>query len=90
MAITVEIPRDAEEALRREWGDLEKAARESLLIESYRTGRLSLGLLAQTLGIPVVQADQWLAEHRVPLNYTQDDLESDRRTLRDLLGKSPA
>jgi predicted HTH domain antitoxin len=79
------MPKETETALRAEWGNLEQATLESLLIESYRLGKISVGLIAQTLGIGVVQADQWLADRGVSLNYSRSDLEADRKTLRDLL-----
>jgi len=84
MSINIEIPKKSEEALRAEWGDLEQAAKEALLIESYRAGKVSVGFLAETLGMGVIEADQWLAKRGVPLNYSVDDLDADRKTLNDL------
>ncbi len=84
MAVSLHIPKETETALRAEWGDLERAALESLLIESYRLGKISVGLIAQTLGLGVIQADQWLAHRGVVLNYTQRDLEQDRKVLREV------
>ncbi len=83
MAITINIPAEQEQALREIWGDaIDRAAREALLIESYRTGRISLGFLAQLLGLSTsIQAQNWLAQHGVHLNYSHDDLQSDRATL---------
>jgi predicted HTH domain antitoxin len=84
MSLLIDIPKAAEDALRTEWGNLEQAAKEALLIESYRAGKLSVGLLAETLGIGVIEADRWLAERGVALNYTANDLEADRQSLREL------
>ena len=84
MSINIEIPKKSEEALRAEWGDLEQAAKEALLIESSRAGKVSVGFLAETLGMGVIEADQWLAKRGVPLNYSVDDLDADRKTLNDL------
>ncbi len=82
MAITIHIPEQIEEALRAEWGDLDQAAKESLIIESYRAGKISLGQVAHALGLETrIEAQSWLANRRVPLNYGLADLDADRRTL---------
>ncbi|MDX2199065.1 MAG: UPF0175 family protein [Phycisphaerae bacterium] len=89
MTIELKIPDEAEQTLRQAWGDtLDRAALEALAIEGYRTGRLSSAEVGDLLGL----ADRWtvarwLGERHVPLNYTADDLEADRRTLDRVLGK---
>lgn len=87
MAVLIDIPKRAEEALRAEWGNLEQAAKEALLIESYRAGKISVGLLAEVLGIRVVEADRWLADRGVPLNYSDQDFDADRKSLADLFNR---
>jgi predicted HTH domain antitoxin len=87
MHVNINIPQEAEAALRREWGDLDQAARDALLVESYRTGKISIGFLAATIGVSRWEAEQWLAQRGVTWNYGLDDLEEDRRTLADLFGK---
>jgi predicted HTH domain antitoxin len=84
MTITFHLEDDLERQLRRDLGDLSQAAREALLIQAYRMGKLSVGRLAQTLGIGVLEADQWLATRGVALPYSIDDFESDKQTLREL------
>ena len=88
MTITFQLEDDLERQLRRDLGDLGQAARDALLIEAYRMGKLSIGRLARTLGIGVIDADQWLARHGVPLNYTFEDFKADQNTLRELRGPS--
>lgn len=85
MTIQLDLPDRVEQALTREWGDLPRAAKEALAIESYRTGRMSLGLLAEMLGMGVVEADRWLADRGVRLNYAAKDLVADCDTLREVL-----
>jgi predicted HTH domain antitoxin len=88
MAILINLSQEAEDALRAEWGDgIESAAKEALLIESYRTGRISLGYLAQLLGLSRWEAESWLGSRGVNWNYDVEDLEADRRTLSRLGGK---
>ena len=86
MAVSIDIPRRAEEVLRSQWQDLEQAAKEALLIESYRTAKVSVGFLAEMLGMGVVEAQAWLSRRGVPLNYSADDLEADQQTLSRVLG----
>jgi predicted HTH domain antitoxin len=87
MHVNINIPQEAEVVLRREWGDLDQAAKDALLIESYRAGKISLGFLSETLGISRWEAEQWLGQRGVTWNYGLDDLEDDRRTLGELFGK---
>lgn len=82
MAITIHIPDAIEEALRVAWGDLGQAAKEALVIESYRQGKIGLGEVARVLGLETrIEAQQWLAGRRVPLNYDLADLDADREAL---------
>ena len=87
MHVHINIPHEAEDVLRREWGDLDQAARDALLVESYRTGKISIGFLAATLGVSRWDAERWLTQRGVSWNYGLDDLEDDRRTLGELFGK---
>ena len=88
MALSIDISRDAEQVLRAEWGGhLEQAAKEALLIESYRTGKITVGYLAQILGMSRWEAESWLGSRGVKWNYDLQDLEDDRVTLADLLNK---
>ncbi len=85
MSITFNLPSDVEKDLQKELGDLNLAAKEAFLIQNYRAGRLSIGELADLLGVPTrLQAERWLGERGVTWNYSLDELEADRRTLEDL------
>jgi predicted HTH domain antitoxin len=84
MTVSFELPKDLEQHLRLEFGDLGQAAKEALLIESYREGRLSIGRIAPILGKGVIETQAWLADHGAPLNYSLEDLKSDRETLNRL------
>ena len=53
------------------------SARDALLIEAYRLGKLRIGLLARALGMGVAEADQWLAQRGVSLNYSFQDFKAD-------------
>lgn len=89
MSITFQLEGELEEQFRRDFGDLEQTAREALLIEAYRRGKLSIGRLADTLGIRVIEADAWLAERGIPLNYSITDFHTDLQTLRECAAGKP-
>jgi len=40
------------------------------------------------LGIGVIDADHWLAQRGVPLNYSVEDFKADQYTLRELRGQA--
>lgn len=88
MTISFQLEGDLEAQLRRDLGDLSRAARDALLIEAYRQGKLSIGRPARTLGMGVIATDQWLAERGVPLNYTLEEFQEDVRTLHALRGET--
>jgi predicted HTH domain antitoxin len=88
MTLSIDIPKDIEDALRAEWGgNLEQAAKESLFIESYRTGKITVGTLARLLGVTRWEAESWLGRRGVKWNYDLEDLEADRQTLAPRVGE---
>jgi predicted HTH domain antitoxin len=88
MSISIDIPQDAETTLRAGWGgNLEQAAKEALVIESYRTGKITVGFLAGILGLTRWEAEAWLAKRGIEWNYDLADLEADRRTADEITGK---
>ena len=88
MSITFELSDAAGRMLRQAWGnDLPRAAFEALVIEGYRTDKLTSAEVGRLLGLADRwSVDRWLAERQVPLNYSRADLEADRRTLDEVLG----
>ncbi len=90
MRLELDIPDDSERLLRDAWGpDLDRAALEALVIEGYRSGRLTLMQVGQLIGVDNRwAANQWLADRKVWLDYTPEDLERDRAAL-DLLTRRP-
>lgn len=85
MAITIQLPDDIEQALRRQAPNLDEDARDQFLIAQYRAGHLSTGDIADTLGFDTRhEAQTWLATRGVPLAYTLDDLEQDGKNLGEL------
>ena len=91
MTVTIEISQEAEAQFHKAFGpNLGEAATEALLINGYRTGRISLGFVAEILGLPTrFEAQKWLADRKVSLNYDLQELEADRETLRKHFNVNP-
>lgn len=72
-----------EQTLTKAFGsDLKRVALEALAIEGYRSAKLTAGEVAKILGLATsIEAQAWLGQHGVSLNYSSDDLESDRAAL---------
>lgn len=64
-SIRFDIPRELEERLKRECGDLDRAAKEAFLVDLYRLGKLTHHQLATTLGLSRYDADGVLKRHNV-------------------------
>ena len=58
---------------------------EDAAIEEYRAGHLSQRQVGEMLGLDYWQTERLLAERRVSLNYSLDDLQADRATLNEIL-----
>ena len=60
---------------------------EKCVVEDYRKEKLSVGQVAELLGLSVIQTETFLKEKGVELPYTLEDLEADRKSIRQVLGK---
>jgi len=78
--------------LARQWGDTPQAIGrhlvEDAVIERYRAGRLSHRQVGEALGLNYWQAEAFLKERGVPLNYSLADLEADGATLEKMMPRS--
>ena len=85
MQLTLDLPDDISEALQGRWPDLAKQALEALAVEGYRTGALTENQVRRLLGLESrFQVHAILKDHRVPLRYTQSDLEDDLAAHREI------
>ncbi len=83
MELTIQIPDDLARRLRAEGDDLSRRVVAALVIEEYRSGHLSKADLRRLPGLETRDAlDGFLKAHRVPVEYTLEDLEQERRDLR--------
>jgi len=85
MTVIIDISPENEKLLQAEWGDLNQAAREALVIESYRQGKLSLGQCSQVLGKNLYETEAFFRSRRVELPFTQEDFDRDRACLDRIL-----
>jgi predicted HTH domain antitoxin len=85
MQVTLNLPDDISAALQGQWRDLPRQALEALAVEGYRTGALTESQVRRLLSLDTrFHVHALLKEHRVPLRYTEADLEDDLVAHRDL------
>ncbi len=86
MKITIDIPDDIGRCLQEKWEDVPRQVLESVALEGYRSRALGEELVRRLLGFETrFEVHAFLKDHDVPLNYSLEDLEQDRRT-HDRLG----
>lgn len=85
MSITIDVPDGIVRDLQTQSGDVARMAKDALAMEGYRTGMLSIGQVASMLGVGVIAAQTWLAQHGIPLNYAAADFQADCQTVSRLL-----
>ena len=74
MAISIDLPADLEQSLRRQVDYLDRAAKESLLVDLYRQHQLTEAQLAKALGLSRVEVDGLLKRHEVFLDQSLEDV----------------
>lgn len=85
MDITISLPADISESLEGQWGNVPRHALEIIAAEGYRTGALTEGQVRRLVGLETrFEVHALLKEHKVPLHYTEADLEEDLAAHRDL------
>ena len=78
MHVTLNLPDDISEALEGRRPDLSKQALEALAVDGYRIGALTESQVRRLLDLESrFQVHAILKDHRVPLRYTESDLEDD-------------
>ena len=85
MRVTIDLPDDISAALEDRWRNIPRQALEALAVEGYRTGALSENQVRRLLGFESrFDVHALLKEHRVPLRYTEEDVERDLAAHREL------
>jgi predicted HTH domain antitoxin len=85
MKVTIDLPEDVSTALRGRWDDVPRRSLEAIAVAGYRIGALTETQVRRLLQLETrFQVHALLKEHRVPLRYTEVDLEDDLRAHREL------
>ena len=87
MAVTFELPREIEQSLRAELGDLDRTAKEALLVGLYRQQKLTHHQLSLRLGLSRIETDAVLKQHGVFDDLTAADVARESEGLRKLRGE---
>ncbi|MGB8701722.1 MAG: UPF0175 family protein [Thermosynechococcaceae cyanobacterium] len=85
MQITIEIPDELACQLQVDRSDLSRYILENLVVEAYKSERITSAEVGRILSLPSRFAvDDFLKTHEAYLHYTESDLEQDIETLRQL------
>jgi len=83
--IDVLIPKELKDIFNVVEDEIEKEALKSIAIEFYREEKISMGKAAEIAGVSKIEMMGILREKKVPLQYSEEDLEEDLETLRQKL-----
>jgi hypothetical protein len=87
MEISITVPDDIARQLGRRWEDLPRRTLEALVAGAYREGVLTGPQAQELLGLRSrMELDAFLKGAGIFLDYTEEDLEADVQTLRDVIG----
>ncbi|WP_337177489.1 UPF0175 family protein [Paludisphaera sp.] len=84
MSISFDVPSDLERQLRAAGVDLDREAKEGFLVALYRRGKITHDDLSETLGLGFDQTQRLLKDHGVGDEYTREEFEAERASLREL------
>ena len=86
MNISIELPDEISEEIESQWSDLSRRALEALVADACRENVISGPQAQEMLGLRSrFELDAFLKRSRVYLEYSEDDLDADIRTLDELL-----
>ena len=84
MNVTLTIP---ETIFEQSEGKIARELLERAVLEAFRAGAISLGRLAEILGLTIDEANGFLKTHNLQSGMTTADIEEGRAVLRALLGQ---
>jgi predicted HTH domain antitoxin len=85
MTLVLELPDAWKKPLGLDTSDAAQRAREMLITESYREGRLSRGKAAEMLGLGFHDAEEFFKKRHAEQQPSWEELEATSAKLRDLL-----
>ena len=83
--VSVDIPRELIYIFKIQEKDLSKAVRESLAIELYREGKISMGKAAEIAEVSRWEMFDLLGRKKIPMQYHPEDFKQDIETLKKAL-----
>ena len=86
MQVTVQLP----EEIARELGpeaEMPRRILEAVVLEKYLSEEISLGRVAELLGVSSWEAEEFLEKHNASRPYTVEMLNEDRRALAEIFGE---
>jgi hypothetical protein len=85
MSVSIDLPPSLEDSLRRDIADLDRHAKEALLIDLYRKERITKPQLAAALGVTRFEANEVLNRWNVTEDLpTVDEIFQEAQTLAEL------
>jgi len=87
MTLVLDLPDSWERLLGLDSGDASNRARQMLVLEGYREGRLSRGQVSEMLGLGFHETEVFLAEHHAEQQPTWLELEAGTSQLRSQIGE---
>ncbi len=85
MNISITLPDDVALRMSKHWQDLPRRTLEALVADAYRADVVTAGQVRSILGLETrLEVDAFLKEAGAYLDYTEEDLERDIRTLGQL------
>ena len=88
MEVKISIPDHIAAELESKGGDLSRRLLEMAALEGYKSGALTAHQVQEMLRLESrVEVDAFLNAHGVPPEYSREDLERERATLKALLGE---
>jgi hypothetical protein len=85
--VSVNVPPEIERQLQETLSTLTAVAREAVVVDLFRKGILTHFQLGQALGLDRFETDALLKRHQVTERaLTHDEVDSDRRSINELIG----
>ena len=79
--IAVELPEEIAKRLECACRDVSRGALEAVALEGYRDGALTRDQVGELLGLSLWETEAFLKQRQAYLQYTEEDLDNDRRDL---------
>jgi predicted HTH domain antitoxin len=83
--ISVDLPSDLINIFKIRERDFPSVVLETLSVELYREGLISVGKAAEIAGVSIWEMQEILTKRKIPINFYPEDLEKDIRTLKKVM-----